>query len=255
MVICFEGKMGTGKTSLAVRYAKELYDKRLREHKRKKERLLKRNKEGYIKKPGLVYTNMRSLTFANKYIYRIRDLISIVNGVVVLDEGHIWFLSRDWRETGRDVIAWFAQSRKRNVDVIYTVQHLGFIDSSIRRITDYVYRCCKIGHYSLIFRRVGFDLDKARYKFAGIKKISKSWKLYDHREVIIPPFELYGGDLSYEEYKDMCNSIDYRNIIYEWVHKAEESNGSIERKRDIKCRNNKSIRNRGKRKKIKLGSS
>ena len=69
-------------------------------------------------------------------------LTRITNGIVLLDELHITFDSRLWSNTAKRT-HFLLQTRKKNLVVMFTTQHISQVDKRIRNICDYVLLCEK----------------------------------------------------------------------------------------------------------------
>ena len=137
MIAIFEGKIGGGKTYLAV------------------SRIL-----AHLAKGGAVFTNIElKLDGIREYLREAKGLefdetavrildeseswdfhkylksgTSGLNTLCVIDEAHLWFNARDHSVTAatkRELITFLSQSRKLNVDVIFIVQAAENLDASI----------------------------------------------------------------------------------------------------------------------------
>lgn len=63
----------------------------------------------------------------------------------VIDEAHMWFSSRAWRDQSRSDLAAFQQHRKRGLDMIWIAQHENRVDAAIREVTATVTRVRRLG--------------------------------------------------------------------------------------------------------------
>ena len=199
MITVIEGLQGSGKTSLAVWWAFKRAQKRFR---RFESDLMKHKPVDQIRVFEGVYSNMKSLKFRDGYLYAINDLLMIKNGIVLLDEAHIWFWARNWAKVNEQIAFFWGQVRKRGLDVFLTSQSFEHIDVSIRRVVD---RCFKVKR---ITKRFSFLLERVyntnRYRILGIVNISMGWKFYDHMEIITLPYEDRDDD-----YNRIIDSISY----------------------------------------------
>lgn len=212
MITCYEGRQGSGKTAVAVLDA----FRRLR----------------YT--GGDLYSNMRSLK-RNKWTDKVvnrdfkivpvrsyEELKRVTKGVVLLDEGHVWFFSRQWNKFPYDLLFFWSQARKRQLEIIYTVQDLERIDSLIRDLTDEVVRLRRLwAGVSLKWRREGID---KKYKFRWLALYKKAFEIYDSWEVIWFPYE---GFERYDVGINFINEIEsslYNENPPEWFkrEKGEE---------------------------------
>lgn len=184
VITVIEGLQGSGKTSLAVWWAFKRAQKRFAWF---EDDLRNGRDPGDVRVFEGVYSNMQSLKFRDYYLYAVSDLLHIKNGVVILDEGHIWFWARNWARVNEKVAFFWGQVRKRGLDVFITTQSFEHIDVSIRRVVDECYRVKRLTkRFSLLLER---RYNTNSYRIIGIKNISKGWDLYDHKEIITLPYE------------------------------------------------------------------
>ena len=186
MITCYEGRQGSGKTASAVLDCDRECIRQGKKHKR----------------VWTLYTNMESLnvraikeTFRDNIPLKIQwidsfdDLMFVVDGVVLLDEGHIWFFNRKWVAFPTELLFFWSQARKRGLHVVYTVQDFDRMDVIVRHLTDEVIRLSKLGSFAMKFHR---DLSGKRdWKFRGFRYVKRAWKWYDHREILFPPPEAW----------------------------------------------------------------
>jgi hypothetical protein len=145
MIAIYEGKIGGGKTYLAV------------------SRIL-----AHLAKGGAVFTNIElRMEGVRKYLQEAHSLEldesairmldeseswdfhkylksgSGMNTLCVIDEAHLWFNARDHAVTAatkRELITFLSQSRKLKVDVIFIVQAAENLDAQFRRLTQEFWR-------------------------------------------------------------------------------------------------------------------
>jgi len=63
------------------------------------------------------------------------DIQQLSDAVVIIDEAHMWFSSRNWQGQSVGDLAAFQQHRKFGIDLYWIVQHRNRIDSAIREVT------------------------------------------------------------------------------------------------------------------------
>lgn len=155
MIEVFEGRIGGGKTISAV------------------ERMLK-----YFAQGGKVFTNIElKLDACKKYLrenyfwdyqegqYILLNDLQIPEFhrhtcagtpdapvLVVLDEAHLWFNSRDWNSTSKELLTFLTQSRKQSTDVIFISQSLLNMDKQFMRLVQYVWTFTDL-------KRVGYPVN------------------------------------------------------------------------------------------------
>lgn len=72
----------------------------------------------------------------------IAERTQLENAVIAIDEMHIWIDSRSSMEKKRKGITYFIlQTRKANIRLLYTTQHLGQVDKRLRDTTDILVFC------------------------------------------------------------------------------------------------------------------
>lgn len=59
--------------------------------------------------------------------------------LVVVDEAHLWFNSRDWCHTSKELLTFLTQSRKVHTDVIFISQSVNNIDKQFMRLVQWVW--------------------------------------------------------------------------------------------------------------------
>jgi hypothetical protein len=124
MIECFIGTVGSGKTLSAVYECYQYY------------------KQGYT-----VYTNIELKFPHTKLTKRVFDVLvkekkGLQDAVIFIDEAHIWLDSRSSMMKKNKVITYFIlQTRKRNVRMLVTTQHLGQVDKRLRDTIDILVFC------------------------------------------------------------------------------------------------------------------
>lgn len=202
MITCYEGRQGSGKTACAVLDAV-------------RECLRMGKKRGKV---WNLYTNMESLNIRAikksyksnlpikvNYIDSFEDLMFVVDGVVLLDEGHIWFFNRKWSGFPTELLFFWSQARKRGLHVVYTVQDFDRMDIIVRQLTDEVIRLSKFGAFSLKYIR---DMSGKRdWHFRGFRYVKRAWGWYDHREILFPPEEAWDSQKSRTLYIEKMKEV------------------------------------------------
>lgn len=75
-------------------------------------------------------------------IKEIRDykaLLSVFDGLLLFDEAHMWFNSREYRLFPTEVLGFWSQHRKVGVDVLLATQRYGSVDTMIRDLVAHVW--------------------------------------------------------------------------------------------------------------------
>lgn len=122
----------------------------------------------YYRSGHQIYSNYK-LTFpfiqgAKQPIYltmrRLKELVenkkALQNVVLLIDEAHIFIDSRSSMEKKRKIITYFIlQTRKSNVRLLYTTQHMGQVDKRLRDTTDIICMCSNLSNKSSLVKDKG----------------------------------------------------------------------------------------------------
>ena len=60
--------------------------------------------------------------------------------LVVIDEIHLYFNSRDWQKTGKGILTFLSQTRKLHVNIMGITQHEANLDGQFRRLVQFIWR-------------------------------------------------------------------------------------------------------------------
>jgi len=106
-----------------------------------------------------------------KYWRKLEDLYNLEQGIIAMDEAHIYMRSRGWDKLPEEMERKLAQHRKDGLHIWGTVQAIERIDKIFRELVDFwfVYE-----NHGLFFVRYEFDIDSDKTKK---RPISKSWIL------------------------------------------------------------------------------
>lgn len=157
MLVGFTGNMGTGKTLSMVIHGYAL-------HRR-------------FNVP--VFANFDT-TFSMP-VHSWDDIYRINNGVLMLDEAHVAFDSRAFKDDhGRT--HFILQTRKKNLLVMFTTQHISQVDKRLRNVCDYVVICKKSGD-KVTNQVIEFLSDKIGRKIK-LHGVSRFYGLYDTYELV-----------------------------------------------------------------------
>jgi hypothetical protein len=119
MIICYSGKMRSGKSYVM---AKNVY-------------------KHFLLKNRVVYSNMAFDYYGDNLHYwsRLEDLYALRNAIIVMDEIHVYLNSRSWKNAPLEFLRQLSQSGKKGVHIVATVQNVGRIDTVFRELIDYFY--------------------------------------------------------------------------------------------------------------------
>jgi len=214
MITAYEGKQGSGKTACAV----------LDTFRRIKQT------------GGCIYTNMRSLRYPSDWKGKKYDIVHVqsfeelkraVRGVVLLDEAHVWFFSRQWSKFPYDLLFFWSQARKRQLEIIYTVQDLERIDTLIRDLTDEVIRFKRIWRgVSIRLKREGIQ-KKWRWELFQLYGKAFRKKMYDSWEVVWFPLENFENFKVGRDYIDELEAKLYEGKPPYWWSAGSNDSASF----------------------------
>lgn len=81
----------------------------------------------------------------NLHFYtKLDELINIENGVILMDEGHIYFNSRNWENLDERFQYKLQQHRKDGLDIWATAQNIKRLDVVVRELVSNYYECKKV---------------------------------------------------------------------------------------------------------------
>lgn len=78
------------------------------------------------------------------------DIKQAGHAMVLIDEAHMWFGSREWDRRDQSELAAWQQHRKNGLDLYYTVQDINRIDKAVRELTAYMHLVKKFGNMILM---------------------------------------------------------------------------------------------------------
>jgi hypothetical protein len=186
---------------------------------------------------NLKIDNIRMITGWKGDFIQIKELEQIryvTQGILILDEAHIWFPSQHWNEVPRGLFAKWAQCRKDELYIMITAQHWGDIYNRIRNITSTVYRMSSIKGLGF-FTGMAHDVESGKISKKGtltfIRFKKSVCKCYDTLEKIEIPEEYMKRKTPEELLKEqqLINSVKYRTK--EEIIKEEKLKKEIEREK------------------------
>jgi len=172
MIIGIIGEMGSGKTLSAVYLASILKNK------------------GYY-----IISNMKNFKLNNDLLYNpemLKELNPNKKYLIIIDEIYVYADSRRSTSKKNLLLSYLLfQSRKRNLDIIYTAQKFTSIDVRIRNLTDLfilTYYYGIINDYILLQWDISKNVEQNKFitpeKTIKLKLNPKIFKLYDTYEII-----------------------------------------------------------------------
>jgi len=163
MIMVYEGRIGGGKTYHAVQHMAK-----------------------YLASGGVVATNITlnwpevveycrrrfgKVPVPEQYIHLVDENLSLFHrhtpqgtrespSLVVIDEAHIWFNSRDWASQSREVLTFLTQSRKCHTDIIFISQSMFNVDKQVIRLVQYVWRFRDMSNWTIPILQVKYPLNQ-----------------------------------------------------------------------------------------------
>lgn len=74
-----------------------------------------------------------------KYWNKLEDLYNIENGIILMDEMHVYMNARRWKDLPENMERKLAQHRKDGLHIEGTVQSVNRLDTIVRELIDYWY--------------------------------------------------------------------------------------------------------------------
>lgn len=183
MILCWIGDIGSGKTISAIKYAYEEY---------LKGRTIYCNLHLFFPKSP---NGGKVVPLDTKFfIDYATSRFNIMNSIVLIDEAHIYFDSRNALMRKNKIFGKFiTQSRKRSVDLVYTTQDenpetfrtTGQVDLRLRKLTDRVILCRieKIKDKEFVIQ--DFYNNSGRLLTRQVVYANPYFNLYDTNEIIV----------------------------------------------------------------------
>lgn len=107
----------------------------------------------------------RNLQGKIHYYEKVNQLVSVENGVILMDEGHIYFNARNWEKLDEKFQYKLQQHRKDGLDIWCTAQNVKRLDVIMRELVSNYYECKKVFALKLgrkeigLFVRREFDME------------------------------------------------------------------------------------------------
>lgn len=146
---------------------------------------LTKNVLKYLKQGHKVYSNYYIKSDSpNLYFWkRPEEILQVSEGIIAMDEAHVYFNSRKWKDLPEEFLRLLAQHRKKGLHIEGTVQHVNRLDVVMRELIDfwYVYQS-----RPFFFVRYEFDLDQDKQKkyILSQRWILKSKKIYESYDTL-----------------------------------------------------------------------
>lgn len=207
MIAIYEGKIGGGKTYLAVC--------RILAHLAKggtvftNVELKLEGVKAYLAKHHGVELEPDAVRFLNESeswdFHRYLKAGREINTLCVIDEAHLWFNARDHAVTAatkRELITFLSQSRKLKVDVIFIVQAAENLDAQFRRLAQEIWRMKDLQRFVIPLvglrypwpHTLAFRLDNGNFQIMEKKLLRRSSDIFEayNTNALLRPVEFAG---------------------------------------------------------------
>lgn len=137
----------------------------------------------------------------HKYLRAGREL----NTLCVIDEAHLWFNARDHSVTAatkRELITFLSQSRKLKVDVIFIVQSAENLDAQFRRLAQEIWRMKDLQRFRVPLVNIAypwphtlaFRLDNGNFQIMEKKLLKRNEDIFNayNTNALLRPVEFAG---------------------------------------------------------------
>lgn len=132
-----------------------------------------------------LYANYDIKSDRFKFIKTRGMLMAINNGIIILDEAHLFLDSRNWKDKSNiDLTHWATKIRKKNLLCFVISQHIRQVDVRIRNLMDVLVVCERIGYamrmtfvdyqYNLVGRRIILERPEEFYSLYDTFEIVKA---------------------------------------------------------------------------------
>ena len=171
------GRQGSGKTAFITKLLVDNYT----------------NDKKVYSNYSLFGINYEKITFDNKRHKNAIDILNVIkdnpnyfnNSIMLLDEIHLYFDSRDFMKTNNRIIQnFFSQLRKRNILLLATTQYILHLDIRIRRQALAVFQMTNLRDG--IFQVDVHEIDGyfTRFIRSELVNLNDYFKYYDTNELI-----------------------------------------------------------------------
>lgn len=146
---------------------------------------LTKNVLKYLKQGYKVYSNYYIKSDSpNLYFWKKpEEILNVSEGIIAMDEAHVYFNSRKWKDLPEEFLRLLAQHRKKGLHIEGTVQHVNRLDVVMRELIDFWYT---YQNRPFFFVRYEFDLDQDKQKKYVLSQrwILKSKKIYESYDTL-----------------------------------------------------------------------
>jgi len=193
MIIAYTGLPGSGKTYLMSKHILDACKRRTRE----------------------AWTNY-PLVGAH-YYDDFRLVMEVRKGIIGADELNALAHAHDWQKLDPRLLSLWTQSRKLGIDFWYTTQGFHMVNSQIRQITNFVWRCSPIGfgwHRAELFEASDVERERRRAKIYRTTYFRITKDLYAKYNTMfrIRPLEMPAEDFHPEDLPIFGPDLELPNL-------------------------------------------
>ena len=151
----------------------------------------------YGKKQVDIYANFNFGVPGTKRVETWKDLMDVSRiaaagkrkSLILIDEINLWAPSRFWSKMPIGLLYFWAQTRKRKLDVWWTSQSERRVDTVIKEVTNYIYTTRNLPFFFIVKKYLPEDIRSERKKLPALgisfeRKQSKIYRLFDTFEMI-----------------------------------------------------------------------
>lgn len=106
-----------------------------------------------------------ALAHPNVYQFGPEDLLDLPPGLIVIDEAHLWFSSRQSLKLPPSWLAGLSQTRKRGWDLYWAAQHESRVDRVLRDVSSWFWLCSswfKHQGHAVVFKQECYEPERFR---------------------------------------------------------------------------------------------
>lgn len=152
-----------------------------------------------------------------------------LNTLCVIDEAHLWFNARDHAVTAatkRELITFLSQSRKLKVDVIFIVQAAENLDAQFRRLAQDIWRMKDLQRFRVPLlgirypwpHTIAFRLDNGNMQVMEKKLLRREQRIFDayNTNALLRPVEFAGEIQGIRELRKVKRKATALDAMVKW---------------------------------------
>lgn len=144
-----------------------------------------------------------------RYYSKIKELVNIKNGVILMDEAQVYLNSRNWETLDEQFVYKLQQHRHHGLDIWGTVQNVKRLDVVMRELVSHYYECRILNFLILKFILVRqYDIRDAEKPDEKRKMLD--WHLNFFDEQVFDLYDTFGDVERFEEVVSNVVTRDFR---------------------------------------------